>query len=261
MNTPRGYVDPEYLRIAGEKLKDLKLRTYQTMRISPGDRVLDVGCGPGTDTIPLAGIVGSSGMVYGVDYDEAMIAEADRNARESGVSGRVIHRHADASSLPFENGYFDSCRSERLFQHLLDPAAALAEMTRVTRLGGWIVVLDTDWASGGMDTPEIEVERRLVQFNAEQMFHNGYAGRQLYRLFRVQGLLDVSCEAFTITVTNYAFARQIWTLDRLEQAALAEGVISRSDLQRLQTSFERAEAQGMFFGYGSMMLVTGRRGG
>lgn len=209
--------------------------------------------------IPLAEIVGSTGMVNGADYDEAMIAEADRNARESGVSGRVIHRRADASSLPLENEYFDSCRSERLFQHLLDSAVALAEMTRVTRIGGWIVVLDTDWASGGMDTPEIE--RRLVQFNTELMFHNGYAGCQLYRLFRLQGLLDVSCEAFTITVTNYAFARQIWTLDRLEQAALAEGVISRSELGRLQTSFKRAEAEGSFFGYGSMMLVAGRRGG
>lgn len=55
MNIPRGYVDPEYLRIAGEQLRDLKLRTYQTMKISQGDRVLDVGCGPGMDTINSSG--------------------------------------------------------------------------------------------------------------------------------------------------------------------------------------------------------------
>lgn len=261
MGTPKGYVDPDYLRVVGEFLNQLKRRTYTSMQIKRGHKVLDVGCGPGTDTIPLAQLVGSTGQVNGVDYDEAMVAEAEQCAAKAGVSAWVKHKQADVASLPFESGYFDSCRSERLFQHLLNPAAALAEMTRVTKIDGWVVVLDTDWGSGGIDTSEIDVERRLSRFNAERMFHNGYSGRQLYRLFKKQGLTDVSFEVFPVVVTSYALGRQMCTLDRLEREALAENIITEDELHRLQTSCEQADAEGVFFGYSCMTLVAGRKGG
>jgi len=260
MDTPKGYVDPEYLRVVGEYLNHLKQRTYTCMQIETGHTVLDVGCGPGTDTIPLAQLVGSTGQVNGVDYEEEMIAEAEKYAEKTGVSAWVKHKKANAISLPFESGYFDSCRSERLFQHLLNPAAALDEMARVTKIDGWVVVLDTDWGSGGIDTSETDVERRLVRFNADRMFHNGYSGRQLYRLFKKQGLTDVFFEVFPVTVTSYVIARQMWTLDRVEREALVEKIITEDELHRLQTSLEQADAEGVFFGYGSMTLVAGRKG-
>jgi ubiquinone/menaquinone biosynthesis C-methylase UbiE len=78
MTQPRGYVDPHRLDILAERLKQFKQRTYALMSIQPGDAVLDVGCGPGTDTLILAGLVGPAGRAVGVDSDAAMIAEADR---------------------------------------------------------------------------------------------------------------------------------------------------------------------------------------
>ena len=54
------------------------------MHLQPGHAVLDVGCGPGTDTIVLAGLVGPTGRVVGVDSDAAMIAGADRRAGQAG---------------------------------------------------------------------------------------------------------------------------------------------------------------------------------
>lgn len=260
MSMPKGYVDPEYLRKFGEYLSPLKQRTYDYMKIEKGHRVLDVGCGPGTDTIPLAQIVGSTGEVRGVDYDEEMIAEAEKHAENMSVNDWVSHKQADAKSLPYEAEYFDACRSERLFQHLLNPAAVLAEMDRVTKIRGWIVVLDTDWGSGGIDTNEMDIERRMAHFNAERMFHNGYSGRQLYRLFKEQGLEEVTYEIFPITVTSYVIARQMWTLDRLEKQALAEAIITKDELHRIQASFEKADAEGVFFGYGNMTLMAGRKG-
>jgi ubiquinone/menaquinone biosynthesis C-methylase UbiE len=53
MTQPRGYVDSEYLRIAGESVLHLKRRTYELMHIQRGHKVLDVGCGPASDTIEL----------------------------------------------------------------------------------------------------------------------------------------------------------------------------------------------------------------
>ncbi len=261
MSSPKGYVDPEYLQATQNLLARLKQRTYACMQIDTGHRVLDVGCGPATDTITLAHLVGPTGQVRGVDYDEAMVAEADQRAEKAGVSAWVKHKCADASSLPFESEHFDACRSERLFQHLFNPAQALSEMARVTKNHGWLVVLDTDWGTGSVDTDEIDIERRLVRFHAEHCHHNGFSGRQLYRLFKQQGLQDVAFEVYPIALTNYTLARQIWVLDRLEMEALAAGIVTQDELSRFQKSLEQADAEGVFFGHGNMVLVCGRKAG
>src|SRR5664279_1619441 len=131
MSQSKGYVDPEFLRVTGNLLNHIKQRSYALMQIQPGHKVLDLGCGPGTDTIPLAPL--------------------------AGVNTWVRHQRADAMSMPFEADYFDSCRSERLFQHLPNPAQALSEMIRVTKPGGWVVVLDTDWGSLSTDSDDTDI--------------------------------------------------------------------------------------------------------
>ena len=173
MDTPKGYVSPDYLQSVGAFLGQLKQRTYACMKIGQGATVLDVGCGSGLDTVAMAHIVGPTGQVFGVDHDPGMLAEADQRARNENAGAWVQHRQADATSLPFEGGTFDACRSERLFQHLPDAAAALNEMSRVTKPGGMVVALDTDWGSLSTDTTEVDVERRLSRFHAEQLTANG----------------------------------------------------------------------------------------
>jgi ubiquinone/menaquinone biosynthesis C-methylase UbiE len=192
-----------------ERLRADKQRTYELMHLQLEDHVLDVGCGPGVDTIPLAQWVGPAGRVVGIDHDAGRIVEANQRAAEVGVSAWVHHYQSDALSLPFQTGAFAACRSERLFQHLLDPAAALAEMARVTRPGGWIVVLDTDWGTLSIDSEDTEIERRLARFEAERMRQNGYAGRQLWRLFKRQPLVDIRLEMRADYTTHYTFMRQV----------------------------------------------------
>lgn len=66
MATPKGYVDSEYLQVVGDFLNQIKQRTYARMQIQTGHKVLDVGCGPGIDTMALSQAVGATGEVYGV---------------------------------------------------------------------------------------------------------------------------------------------------------------------------------------------------
>ena len=259
MSLPKGYVDTEYLRVVGALLNQVKQRTYDLMQIRTGHKVLDIGCGPGTDTIPLAHRVGSSGQVCGVDYDQAMVAEADQRAQNAGVSAWVQHKRADALSLPFESGYFDSSRSERMFEHLRHPVQALAEMTRVTKIDGWVVVADADWGTCSTDTTEVDIERRLARFFAEETLYNGYSGRRLFALFKKQGLTDISVEICPVATTNYTFARQILLFDKLEQAALAANIITEAELRRWRTDLEQADAEGRFFNQVCGVLVAGRK--
>jgi len=247
MSHPKGSVDSEYLQLVAGIVTQHKQRTYALMRIEIGHKVLDVGCGPGTDTIPLAQLVGAAGQVVGADHDVAMIAEADQRSEEAGVSAWVKHRHADAVSLPFESGYFDSSRSERLFQHLSSPERALSEMVRVTKSGGWIVVLDTDWSTMSVDTAEVEIEQRLKRFWTEQSLHNGFAGRQLYRPLKQQRLKDVSVEMCPICVTDYGVHRRGASLDKVERDALPAGIVTGDELQRWHASLEQADAEGVYF--------------
>jgi len=259
MSQSKGYVDADYLDIAAKVMQPLKQRTYELMQLKPGQRVLDLGCGPGIDTMVLSKAVGSTGEVHGADHDAAMVAEANRRAEAAGVAARVFHRQADAGALPWPDDFFDASRSERVFQHLLDPEQAFSEMVRVTRSGGRLVVLDGDWATFTIASDEIELERRLVRFHAERMINNPYSGRRLSGMFGSRGLQDVRVEALPIIVTDYALARRVSRLDQIEEEALRAGVFDQSDSARWRASLQRAAAQDGFFSSVNGVTVSGRK--
>jgi ubiquinone/menaquinone biosynthesis C-methylase UbiE len=246
-------------QLAAERLKADKQRTYELMHVQLGDCVLDVGCGSGTDTIALAQIVGPTGRVIGIDQDAGRIAEANQRAAKAGVSAWVHHYQGDALSLPFKPGAFAVCRSERLLQHLRNPAAALTEMLRVTRAGGWIVVLETDWGTLSVDTEESEIERRVACFEAECMRQNGYAGRQVYRLFKRQGLVEIVLEMRPDYTMHYTLMKQTLQLEECESRMLRAGLVNVEELQRWQRSLAQAEAEGVFFCSLTMTLIAGHK--
>lgn len=253
-----GYVDPKYLQILALNVKPLKERSYDLMQLQNGHRVLDVGCGPGTDTIPLAQFVGPTGHVIGIDNDNLMIVTANRKAKDADVAGWVMHKQADATSIPYNSDYFNSCRCERLFQHVNLPEQILSEMVRVTVPGGWIVVADTDHSTMTIDTPDIDIEWRLRRFRTDR-FKNGYAGRQLYRLFRQQNLANIIVEIFLIFVTDYALGRYFALMGQVEQEAIAAGIVSKEELQHWHANLEKADKEGMHFSAIIMVVVAGRK--
>lgn len=259
MSQPKGYVDTKYLQSLGEFVKQLKHRSYMLMQIQPGHKVLDVGCGPASDTIQLAGLVGQTGQVFGIDYDQAMIDEAEQRAHKAGIAGWVKHLHADSNTLPFDTNFFNASRSERLFQHLPDPARALSEMIRVTTSGGWIVVLDTDWSTLSIDNSEMDIERRLGHVRVDEQFHDACAGRQLYRLFKQQQLKDITVELHPLLVRDYTFFRQGALLDETERLALTEGIVTEEEVQRWRTSLEQADSDGVFFASLNQVMTAGRK--
>ena len=253
-----GSVDSAYLNLLAEVLERDKQATYESMRIEGGQQVLDVGCGTGTDTVALAQLVGPGGRVKGVDNDLEMIAEADRRSIAVGVGDRVSHELAEATALPFGANTFHSSRSERLFQHLADPAAALAEMVRVTKPEGWIVVLDTDHGTASVDFPDSDLERRLMRLRSD-LAHNGYSGRQLYRLFKEQSFSEAHFELRPIYITSYAVAREAVLLARVEREALARRVATTEEIHRWQETLRKADEEGVFFFSTNLTLAVGRK--
>jgi ubiquinone/menaquinone biosynthesis C-methylase UbiE len=218
---------------------------------------LDVGCGSGADTIHLAELVGGRGHVVGIDYDAGMVAQANQRLLEAGLGDRVTHEQGNATSLPFTDARFDASRSERLFQHMLCPERVLFEMRRVTKPGGRVVVLDTDWGTLSINSSLPDSERRIVQYSNEYCMNNGYSGRRLLQLFSEQGLKEISIEVLPYPITDYALAREVIVLERRETEALAARVITSEELKRWHEDLEELDHKKSFFASFNVVLVKG----
>ncbi|HVY79091.1 MAG TPA: methyltransferase domain-containing protein [Solirubrobacterales bacterium] len=99
---------------------------------------IDVACGPGVVTRAIAGRVGS---VRGVDLTPAMVEEARRRAGEEGV-GNVEFALGDATDLELPSDSFDGAITRLSLHHIPAPGRVVAEMARLVRPGGWVLVSD-----------------------------------------------------------------------------------------------------------------------
>jgi SAM-dependent methyltransferase len=137
----------------------------ETLKPRPGKRILDVGCGTGTGEISLARLRLSQIHLFGVDIVFDRVQQA--HAATRGINARVGYAVADASRLPFAAGVFDSTYCVAVLQHIRDLYGALAELARVTRPTGRVLVVEPDnaarywFSSVPSGTEAFELSRRF----------------------------------------------------------------------------------------------------
>ncbi len=110
-------------------------------RLQPGERVLDVGSGAGTDSLVAAQMVGASGRVTGIDMTPEMLERARRSAEAMGAAN-VEFVEGEAESLPFADESFDVVISNGVIDLIPDKDAVFAELFRVLAPGGRIQIAD-----------------------------------------------------------------------------------------------------------------------
>jgi SAM-dependent methyltransferase len=253
--------NPEYLRRVAEspEIRALKNRGYRLLHLSEGASVLDLGCGPATDTPALSKLVGAVGRVVGVDSDPEMVKEADRIAvSEAAGSFNIRHIAGNASQLAFSSAEFDACFSDRLFQHIpwLECVRAVREIRRVPKPRGRVVLIDSDWGTLSVGAPDPFLERRVVQEHLLG-FAQPFSGRHLPGLMKSAGILDLSIHTFDLQLSPESVR---FLLTPSVNRAVAKGVISPAEAQAWHFGLASTEAYGLFFAHLSMVMVAGRNG-
>ena len=125
-----------------EMIQSLMRRTATTNaahllpHLKPGQRILDVGCGPGNISVGLAQAV-EPGTLYGIDQAESQVDLA-RAVAASQRQENVVFQVGDATALPFEDGFFDVVHCHDVLLHVADTRALLVEMLRTLKPGGVI---------------------------------------------------------------------------------------------------------------------------
>ena len=114
---------------------------WELGRLAPGERVLDLGSGAGTDSLIAAQMVGEKGHVTGIDMTPQMLAKARAAAAEMGASN-VEFVESKAESLPFPDESFDVVISNGVIDLIPDKDAVFAELFRVLAPGGRIQIAD-----------------------------------------------------------------------------------------------------------------------
>jgi len=110
--------------------------------LSPGQRVLDIGCGAGTTAIQMATRFGVK--VTAADLSPDMRDRAIANASRAGVTDRLSVEPADICELPYEDGHFDRVVAEAVTM-FVDRDRAIAELVRVCRPGGLVLATEFQW--------------------------------------------------------------------------------------------------------------------
>lgn len=221
-------------------------RVVEASGAGPDDTVLDVACGPGLLACAFARV---ARHVTGLDLTPAMLDRARALAAERGVTN-VTWQQGEAIPLPYPDASFSIVTSRFAFHHLLDPRAALAEMRRVCRPGGRVVVVDSAPAPDKADAfNRLEVLRDPSHVRA-------LPPGELLGLFRAVGLPEPH-------VTPYRLEGEL------------EGLLKRSfprpgDDDRIRAMFRDALADDFLgieprrdgdlirYGYPVVILVAGR---
>jgi SAM-dependent methyltransferase len=173
---------------------------YLLAHLTPGLRVLDIGCGPGTITLDLARLV-APGAVVGIDLPSEIVAAAARDAAAQGVDNATFTvgdvYALDLDALDPEGRPFDVVHAHQVLQHLPDPVGALRAMRAACAPDGVVAARDSDYHAFTWYPADPRLDRWLELYQQVARADGGEpdAGRMLGAWAHAAGFAEVTSSA------------------------------------------------------------------
>jgi arsenite methyltransferase len=221
--------------------------TLQALVLRPGERVLDVGSGPGLLAAELAQAVGPAGQVTGIDLSDPMLALGQRRCADLGRAGRVSFVKADATALPFADASLDVAVSTQVYEYVANLPTALAELHRVLRPGGRALILDTDWDSIVWHATDPDRMRRVLTAWT-QRFADPHLPRTLASRLRAAGFQVNHPEALVLLNPEYdPNTYSVANADIMADFAVTQGSLTRDQADAWMADLLQLGREGRYF--------------
>ncbi len=235
--------------------KAYKSHSWQTLKIEPGQVILDVACGSGSDLIHLASLYPNSHFI-GVDKSENFLAIAKERA--ASLSNIQLFP-GDALQLPIDKESIDAIRIDRSLQHMETPASVLGEMVRVTKPGGRIVACEPDWETFLLFNGEFDDSWQLAGF-FQRSIRNPFIGRELASLMNECGIKHLETYVHAFCTHNLEEADVIFDLEKVKDQCVAADMLTQDDGDNWWALSKQASKKGVFFSSLNIVETGGVKG-
>ena len=227
------------------------------LQAQPGQRALDIGCGPGLTTQSLAQAVGDNGQVLGVDIAAPMLMLARQRCASL---PQVRFELCDVNALPCADASMDIALASQVYEYVETIDAALVELARVIRPGGRAVLVDTDWESAVWASHDDARMRRVLETWNEHIPHPQLP-RTLKRRMEAAGFSSVTVTV--VPLLNSVYDRQTYSVGMMDM--IGAFVTGRHGLSAEDISAWKADAaaigaeHGYFFSLSRYVFVGERQ--
>lgn len=222
-------------------VQQVKAASHAMLAVEVGHVLADVGCGTGLDLPALAAQVGPTGRVLGIDLSAAMLTEAGL----AGPSGVIRLIRAGSHALPIASDSLDAARAERLLIHDPRPELTIAELARVVRAGGRVVLVEPDLTGLVLEHPDAAITGQILPRYLARNFATPMAGRELRRLM-IRAGLDVTRHRVHVLNCDFTFADVICEFTALASWAAGEGLLSAGGCRSWLASLRSLDESGAF---------------
>ena len=234
--TDRVYLTPDIVK--------QRMRTLDALQLKAGDSVLDVGCGTGLLSHDMAQLVGSIGSVLGIDLSPDMLRLAEGRCAEL---PQVSFKLGNIEAIEAQSASFDAIASTQVLLYVAELAMALAEMHRVLKPGGRLVVIETDWRGTVLSSADETLTRRILAA-WDSAVPSPNLPPTLGALLAAAGFVALKVEAFPILNTSYTPGNFSHGMAKgFARHAAKEGAISETEEKAWLADLERLGKEGAYF--------------
>ena len=241
----------EFNASAGAKAR--RARILYALGLTSGYRVLDVGSGPGHQAFEMSSVVGSSGRVDGVDPADSAIEIARRRCADL---TNVNFQLGEATKLPFGDAIFDAAMSSQVFEYLEDVPGALAEMFRILKSGGRVLIHDTDWGATVWRSSDGERMARIMRV-WDGHLADPHLPRILSQRLAAAGFEKVHVEAIVQLEIDYDPSSVSAILMKFVVDYVASHGISQDEADAWANDLRELSSRGDYFFSSNEYIVTG----